>query len=122
MHAVLLCFQTREVPEGKQTREYPARREGTTLAKHRELDVRVVELSDVGTLAISSLHNCCLDDVQLVAADSVPGRHLRVHLFHSAVESQVAVLLVHVVVSCTRLVADPNTEVLCGCGLLLEDL
>lgn len=79
-------------------------------------------LRDVDTLAVCSLYDRGLDDVQLVMADTMPGSHLGVHLLHSTVQGEVAVLLVHVVVTCTRLVANPHTVVLGGSGLLLEDL
>ena len=52
----------------------------------------------------------------------MPGTHFVVHLLHSPVEGEVAVLLVHVVVPGTALVADPKTKVLDGGGALLEDL
>ena len=67
------------------------------LAEHRELNLGVVELGDVDTLAVCSLHHGGLDDVHLVAADAMPGRHLCVHLLNGAVQGEIAELLVHVV-------------------------
>ena len=48
--------------------------------------------------------------------------HLGVHLFHSAVESCVAIFLVHVVIASSTLVAEPDTIVLDFGGILLKDL
>lgn len=48
--------------------------------------------------------------------------HLSVHLLDRAIEGGVAVLVVHVVVSCPALVTQPDTKVLdCG-GVLLKNL
>lgn len=71
------------------------------LAEHWELNLRVVELCDVDTLAVSGLHDRGLDDVQLMAAYTVSGGHFRVHLLDCTVQSEVTVLLVHVMVTST---------------------
>lgn len=45
-----------------------------------------------------------------------------VHLLNSAIEGHIPILLVHIVVSCPRLIAHPKSKVLhCG-GLLLKEL
>ena len=92
------------------------------LAQDGELDLRVMELHDVGTLTVSSLDGHSLDNMDLMRPDSVARGHLSVHLLNCAIERKITVLLEHVVVTCPGLVPKPHTVVL-GLGRLrLEDL
>ena len=63
-----------------------------------------------------------LDDLDARVTDSVTRSHLSVHLFNRTIEGGVSVLLVHVVVTSPGLVPQPDTVVLDGCWVLLEDL
>ena len=77
-----------------------------------ELDFITVEL--LGALPLTHfIRNCgCLDDLDAGEPDSVARSHLIVHLFNSAVKCCVTILLVHVVITSSALVPQPDTVVL----------
>ena len=78
----------------------------------------------LGALSLAQLCRDCsgLDDLNAREPHSVARSHLGVHLLHSTVESCVTELLVHVVVSSSALVTQPDTVVLNLRGVLLENL
>ena len=88
----------------------------------RELDLGVVELLRVLTLAQRHRDRGGLDDLDARGAHPVTRSHLIVHLLHCSVECQITVFLVHVVVTSPTLVTHPDTEVFDGGGVLLENL
>lgn len=63
-----------------------------------------------------------LDDLNAGEPDPVARRHLIVHLLHGSIECRVSVLLVHVVITGTALVPEPNTIVINLSWVLLKDL
>ena len=81
-----------------------------------------MELLRALSLAQSGRDSSCLDDLNAREPDSVPRRHLGVHLLHGSVQSSVTELLVHVVVTCTALVPQPDSKVLDRGRVLLKDL
>lgn len=85
---------------------------GNTVRK-RELEVRSKELLDVGAadiISLSDLNNA--EDVDRPETGTMPGSHVLVKAFDCISTGEVAELLVHVVCSRSRVVAEPNTEVL----------
>ncbi|BAS95362.1 Os05g0565050, partial [Oryza sativa Japonica Group] len=93
------------------------------LAVHeRELDIRVVELLSVVPLAELEVNCCGLDDLNAGEPHTVTRGHLGVHLLHSTIQSSVTVFLVHVVVTCSALVTQPDAVVLDRCRVTLKDL
>ena len=91
-------------------------------AGKRELNVAVVELLDVGTLGVSGLNSGSLNDLDTTSTNAMARTHLLVELLYGTVQGEVAVLLVGVVDTGTRVVANPDAKVLNGGGILLEDL
>lgn len=93
------------------------------LLEHQwELDFGVVELFCAVSLAKLSWDSCSLDDLDARKPDSVARSHLGVHLFHSTIKGGVTVFLVHVVITSSALVTQPNTIVLDCCGVFLKNL
>jgi len=81
-----------------------------------------VELLGVVPLAELEVDCCCLNDLDAGGPHTVTGGHLVVHLLHSTIQGGVTVLLVHVVVTCSALVTQPDAVVL-DCGrVALKDL
>jgi len=64
----------------------------------------------------------CFDDLDAREPDPVARSHLIVHLLNSTIQSGVTVFLVHVVITGTTLVAQPDTIVLDHSRVLLIDL
>ena len=93
------------------------------LTEHQwELDFTVVKLFGALPLAEFGRDSCSLNDLDAREPDTVSGCHLSVHLLNGSVQGSVTVLLVHVVVSSSALVPQPDSEVLDGCWVLLKDL
>jgi hypothetical protein len=93
------------------------------LAVHEgELDIGIVELLGVVPLAQLEINRRGLDDLDARGSHSVARSHLSVHLLHSTIHSSVTVLLVHVVVTGSALVAQPDTKVLDRGWVALKDL
>jgi hypothetical protein len=88
----------------------------------RELNLGVMELLRVHTLAQRDWNGRSLDDLDAWGAHPMTRSHLVVHLLYCSIESEVTVLLVHVVVASPTLVTHPDTVVLDGGGVLLENL
>lgn len=67
----------------------------------------------LGALSLAELSwdSGCLDDLNAVIADPVTRCHLSVHLFNSTIQGGITKLLVHVVITSSALVAQPNTIV-----------
>ena len=87
----------------------------TELWGHNLLDVRP---TDVGQL----LNLCNLENVDGAEAGTVTGSQVLVHVLNSLSTGHGAVLLVHVVSSRSRVVSNPDAEVLHLHWLLLVDL
>lgn len=85
-----------------------------TVAAVRQSVLQVlVRVHDVlVSLQILISNHSRLDDLDRTIASTVRSSHLLVALLHSAQQSRVTVLLVHVVSARTRVVAQPDTEVL----------
>jgi hypothetical protein len=90
-------------------------------ASERELDVRVMELLDIRTLGVSSLHGGSLNNGDAAMTDTMTRTHFLVELFNGTVKGDIAVLLVSVVDTSTGVVTNPNAKVLNSSGVLLED-
>lgn len=87
-----------------------------------EAQVLLGELADVRSLDVLSLLD--LDDAEDVdgpEAGTVAGGHVGVEGLDGICSGQLAVLLVHVVCTGTRVVSDPDTEVLDLEGVLLVE-
>merc|ERR1719234_151603 len=91
-------------------------------ARQGELDLAVVHLGDQWPSALPSGDNFAPDDLDGMGPGPVSGSHVTVALGDGRVDGQVPVLAVHVVSSGTRVVPQPNTEVLDLEGVLLPDL
>ena len=93
------------------------------LAVHeRELDIRVVELLSVVPLAELEVDSGGLDDLDARESHTMARSHLGVHLFRGTIQCSVTVLLVHVVVTGSALVTQPDAIVLDRGWVALEDL
>jgi len=101
--------------------ELPARRPDFAVGE-RKLDLGVMKLLCILTLAQRDRHSCCLDNLDAWHADTMAGCHLIIHLLYSTIESDVSILLVHVVVTSSALVPHPNAKVLDGCWVFFKDL
>lgn len=77
-----------------------------------------MELLGIVPLAETEMDSSCFDDLNARGSHTVARGHLSVHLLHCTIESCVTVLLVHVVVAGSALVAQPNAKVL-DCGRIL---
>ena len=87
-----------------------------------ELDARVKELLDVLTANLGGGDRSNINNPDGGLASAVAGSKLSVHLVDGTVDSEVTVLLVHVVGTRTGVVADLNSEVLDVVSVLLEEL
>lgn len=85
-----------------------------------ELDLRVVEHLDSGSLGLRSVDWLDLEDVDTVSLGTMTGSHVTVALGDGSSDGVVTVLSVHVVVSGTGIVLEPDSVVLDGSGVLLE--
>jgi len=92
------------------------------LARKRELDLRVVELLGGGTTTLLRRNLFHFDDLDGGGSGSMPGAHVAVTLSHRSGGRQIAVFAVHVVSTGTRVISEPNAEVLDGGWPLLVDL
>lgn len=93
------------------------------LAVHKgELDAPVVELLGVVPLAELEVDSGGLDDLDARESHTMARSHLGVHLFHGTIQCSVTVLLVHVVVTGSALVTQPDAIVLDRGWVALEDL
>ena len=87
-----------------------------------KLDFRIVELLSTLPLAKFCWDGGCLDDLDAVVANPMPGSHLCVHLFNSTIQSSVTELLVHVVIASSTLISQPDAIILDLCRVLLKNL
>jgi len=92
------------------------------LVHNRERQPGFGELARVRTAHILVLDNGNLDDLQASAAHAVARSHFLVKRINRAVHRGFTVLLVGVVEPRARLVANPDTKVLHGGRVRLEDL
>ena len=97
-------------------------RVGHDLVHNREGQVVLGELAGVLTANIRIGNLSDLDDLQAGRAHTVAGSHFLVERVNRGVHRGLAVLLVGVVETRARLVADPDAKVLNSGGILLEDL
>lgn len=81
-----------------------------------------MELFGAFSLAELSWDSCSLDNLDAWKPNSVTRSHLGVHLFHSPIKGGVTVFLVHVVITSSALIPQPNTIVLDCCRVLLKNL
>lgn len=87
-----------------------------------EPDLLLCKLSTVGPLELTSTEGSGTDDLDGTRTTTVTSSHLVVKLRHSSRELQVTVLAVHVVGSRARVVTEPDSVVLDGTGVLLNNL
>ena len=77
-----------------------------------EFDFGVVELLGAVPLAKFCWDSSCLDDLNAWKPHPVTRCHLSVHLFYGTIESCVSVFLVHIVITSSTLISQPNAIVL----------
>lgn len=83
------------------------------LLKHQgEFDLWVMELLGAFPLAEFCRNGCCLNDLDAWAPHSMARSHLVIHVLDSPVQCCIPILLVHVVITCSALIPQPNTIVL----------
>ena len=63
-----------------------------------------------------------LNDLDAMRTDPVARSHLSVHLFNTTIQSSITVLLVHVMVTSSTLIPQPDTIILYLGRVLLKDL
>jgi len=80
-----------------------------------------MELLDIGTLGISSLHSGSFNDGDAAMTDTMAGSHFLIELLDGTVKGDIAVLLVGVVDTGTGVVTNPNAKVLNSGRVLLKD-
>jgi hypothetical protein len=81
-----------------------------------EGDIVIVHLLSQRSLGISSLDALYLHDLNAMSSSPVSGGHVTVALCHCPCSAHIAVFSVHVVGAGTRIVSDPDSEVLDFCG------
>ena len=90
--------------------------------RKRELDVGVVELGDVGTLAVLGSNLLKIDNLDASSTSSVSASHVHVELVDGSNASGITELLVQVVGSRSTVVTDEGTVVLHDLRALLVNL
>lgn len=99
--------------ESRRTMSDECRSRFANTVGKRELEVGGKELLDVGAADIISLGNLNnAEDVDRPEAGTMPGSHVLVKAFDCISTGEVTELLVHVMGSRSRVVTQPNTEVL----------
>ncbi len=101
--------------------QLPARRPDLTVCQ-RELDLWVMELLSVLTLAQRDRYGGCFDDLNAGETHTVRRCHLIIHLLNCSIQACVTVLLVHVMIPCPALKPHPDTKVLGCCWVFLKNL
>jgi hypothetical protein len=101
--------------------QLPARRPDLA-AYQRELDLWVMELLSVLTLAQWDRYGGCFDDLNAGETHMVTRYHLIIHLLNCSIQGCVTVLLVHVMIPCPALKPHLDTKVLGCCWVLLKNL
>ena len=84
----------------------------TAGAVKRQLDIGVGELNVVDTTQILIRNLDDADDLDHSAAGTMATGHVLVHLLQGTVNGDITVLTIHVVRTCSGIVADVNTKVL----------
>mmetsp|Transcript_123070 Transcript_123070/g.348803 ORF Transcript_123070/g.348803 Transcript_123070/m.348803 type:complete len:225 (+) Transcript_123070:98-772(+) len=92
------------------------------LPDDRELQLRVVHLLHMISPALRWCENCGVDDLNAPWLRTVPTCHFAVHLADSAVDGDVAVLLVHVVRVRAAVVPEPDGVVFHLCRPAIKEL
>ena len=87
-----------------------------------ETEILVEELVSVVSLDLGILDDGSLDDLDVASHSPVSPCHVVVHLTDGARESDISVLLVHIVGSASASVTEPDSEILDLSGGLVEDL
>lgn len=77
-----------------------------------ELDLGVVELLDMHTTCLRGWNRLHLDDLNGVGAGTMTSAHVTIALCDGTTNGQITVLAVHVVCARTRIVAQPDAEIL----------
>lgn len=81
-----------------------------------------MELGGSGLFALRGFKGAGSHDLNRRLANSVTRRQFSVHLLNGAAQSQITVLLVHIVCSTTGVVTELHSEILDVVGVLFEDL
>ena len=78
----------------------------------------------LGALPFAKLswYGGCLNDLNAWIPNSVARSHLSIHLFNRTIECSVPIFLVHVVISSSALISQPNSIVFYLGGILLKNL
>lgn len=97
-------------------------RDNLSWSDKRETEVLVEELVSVVSLDLGILDDGSLDDLDVASHGSVSTSHVVVHLTDGTSESDISVLLVHIVSSASASVTEPDSEILDLSGGLVEDL
>lgn len=96
---------------------------GPHLLEHqRELDFGVEELLGALPFAKLSWDGGSLNNLDAWTPDSMTRCHFVVHLFNSTVQSSISVFLVHVVITGSALISQPNSIVLDLGRIFLKNL
>ena len=80
------------------------------------------KLIGVVSLDFLILDDCCLDDLDIASHSSMSSSHIVVHLSNCSSQSQISVLLVHIMSSASTLVTKPDSEILNFLWRLIKDL
>lgn len=96
---------------------------GPNLLKYQwKLDFGVMELLGAFPLAKLCWDGCCLDDLDAWKPHPVTRGHLIVHILYCTIQSCVSVLLVHIVITSSTLVSQPNPIIIYLSWILLKNL
>lgn len=88
----------------------------------RELNRGIMELLDVWSLALRSFNLLDFNNLDTVRLCTMASTHVTVGLRHCSGFGHITILSVHVVVAGTRVVAQPDTEILHIARIFLKDL
>jgi hypothetical protein len=77
-----------------------------------EFDFGVVELLDAGAFAVGRLNLLHFDDLDAIRLRAMASAHIAIALSDGSSSGHITVLAVHVVMSRTRVITQPNAEVL----------
>lgn len=81
-----------------------------------------MELLGAFPLAKLCWDGCCLDDLDAWKPHPVTRGHLIVHMFYCTIQSCVPVLLIHIVITSSTLVSQPNPIIIDLSRILLKNL
>ena len=87
----------------------------------RELDLGIMELLDSWTTAVGNLDSSDLDDLDTISLGTMTSSHVTVGLSNGTSSRDITVFTVHVVLSITGSITEPDTIILNRSSLLLVD-